>query len=109
MDPPGPVGKGGWGFAYAASKAAFHRMAGILHVEHRGDGIRVFNVDPGYTETAAMRALRGAATDLDEHLRGAPPEVAAAVIAWLATDAGAAEWEGKLVLAQRLCRQLALV
>src|ERR1700686_993095 len=25
-DPPGPVGKGGWGLGYAASKAAFHRI-----------------------------------------------------------------------------------
>ena len=31
-DPPGPVGHGGWGFGYAASKGAFHRMAGILAV-----------------------------------------------------------------------------
>ncbi len=109
MDPPGPVGKGGWGFAYAASKAAFHRMVGILHVEHRDDGVRAFNVDPGYTPTDAMRALRGGSSDLDEHFRGAPPEVAARVIGWLATDPAAAEWEGKLVLAQRLCRQLDLL
>ncbi|MDG2304497.1 MAG: SDR family NAD(P)-dependent oxidoreductase [Candidatus Binatia bacterium] len=109
MDPPGPVGQGGWGFAYAASKAAFHRMAGILHVEHRDDGIRAFNVDPGYTPTAAMRALRGASNDLDDHFRGAPPDVAGRVIGWLATDAGAAEWEGKAVNAQRLCRKLKLL
>ena len=29
-DPPAPAGEGGWGLAYAASKAAFHRMVGIL-------------------------------------------------------------------------------
>lgn len=105
MDPPGPVGKGGWGFPYAASKAAFHRLAGILHVEHREDGIRSFNVDPGYTPTDGMRALRGNKSDLDDHFQGAPPEVAGNVIAWLATAPDAAEWEGKSVLAQRLCRQ----
>ncbi len=32
-DPPGPVGHGGWGLAYAASKAAFHRFAPLLAVE----------------------------------------------------------------------------
>lgn len=108
MDPPGPVGQGGWGFAYSSSKAAFHRMVGILHVEHRDDGIRAFNVDPGYTPTESMRALN-ARSDLDEHYQGAPPEVAGNVIAWLATDDGAAEWDGQLVNSQRLCRQLGLV
>ena len=33
-DPPAPAGKGGWGFAYAMSKGAFHRLAGFLAVEH---------------------------------------------------------------------------
>jgi len=108
-DPPGPVGRGGWGFAYGASKGAFHRLAGVLHAEHAGDGIRVFNVDPGYTPTDTMRALRGQDTDLDHAYGGAPPEVTAAVVAWLATDAGAEEWRGKCVQAQRLCRDRALV
>ena len=27
-DPPAPAGQGGWGFAYGASKAAFHRKLG---------------------------------------------------------------------------------
>lgn len=107
-DPPGPVGQGGWGFAYASSKAAFHRMAGILHAEHYGDGIRAFNVDPGYTKTEAMDALYGT-NDLDELYAGAPPEVTGEVIAWLATDPAAAEWDGKFVLAQRVCRKLGLV
>jgi len=108
-DPPGPVGRGGWGFAYGASKGAFHRLAGILHVEHASDGLRAFNVDPGYTPTETMRALRGNATDLDRAYRGAPPEVAAAVIAWLATDPDADEWRGKCVQAQRLCRDRRLL
>jgi NAD(P)-dependent dehydrogenase (short-subunit alcohol dehydrogenase family) len=29
-DPPGPVGAGGWGVAYAASKAALHRFAPLM-------------------------------------------------------------------------------
>jgi NAD(P)-dependent dehydrogenase (short-subunit alcohol dehydrogenase family) len=109
MDPPGPVGEGGWGFAYAASKAAFHRMVGLLHVEHAKDGIRAFNVDPGYTPTDAMRALSGAGTDLDAVWGGAPPEVTGEVIGWLAADPGADEWLGKMVLSQRLCRKLELL
>jgi NAD(P)-dependent dehydrogenase (short-subunit alcohol dehydrogenase family) len=109
VDPPGPVGEGGWGFAYAASKAAFHRMAGILHVEHARDGIRAYNIDPGYTPTESQRALHGADTDLDRHWGGAPPEVAGKVVGWIASDPGAREWDGKLILSQRLCRKLGLL
>ena len=109
MAPPGPVGRGGWGFAYAASKAAFERMAGLLHVEHRSDGIRAFNLDPGYTPTVGMRALRGRDSDLDQRFPGAPPEVAGRVIGWLATAPEASQWEGKIVEAQRLCRRLDLL
>jgi NAD(P)-dependent dehydrogenase (short-subunit alcohol dehydrogenase family) len=54
-DPPGPVGAGGWGLGYAASKAAIHRMAPLLAVELGDRGIRAFNVDPGYVETERQR------------------------------------------------------
>ena len=50
-DPPGPVGRGGWGLGYAASKAAFHRFAPLLAVELGDRGIRAYNVDPGYVDT----------------------------------------------------------
>ncbi len=105
VDPPGPVGKGGWGFAYGASKSAFHRMAGILHVELGEQGIRAHNVEPGYVVTEAMRALFGDASDFDAAYRGAPPEVPAAVIAWLASDPEAAEFAGKTIDAQRFCKE----
>jgi NAD(P)-dependent dehydrogenase (short-subunit alcohol dehydrogenase family) len=104
-DPPGPVGKGGWGFAYGASKSAFHRMAGILQVELGEQGIRAHNVEPGYVVTEAMRALFGEKSDLDVAYGGAPPEVPAAVIAWLASDPEATEFAGKTIDAQRFCKQ----
>jgi NAD(P)-dependent dehydrogenase (short-subunit alcohol dehydrogenase family) len=109
MDPPGPVGEGGWGFAYSSSKAAFHRMVGILHVEHGKQGIRAFNVDPGFTPTESQRALHGGPSDLDAHWGGAPTEVTGEVVGWLASDPAADEWLGKMVLSQRLCRKLGLV
>ncbi|HZU79606.1 MAG TPA: SDR family NAD(P)-dependent oxidoreductase, partial [Acidimicrobiales bacterium] len=55
-DPPAPVGRGGWGLAYAASKAAFHRVAPLVAVEHGDEGIRIYNVDPGYVETERQLA-----------------------------------------------------
>jgi NAD(P)-dependent dehydrogenase (short-subunit alcohol dehydrogenase family) len=99
-DPPAPVGSGGWGLAYAASKAAFHRFAPILAVELAGQGIRAFNVDPGYVETE-RQLLNAAALGLEGRYRGAPASVPAAVIAWLATAPEAEGLNGQTVQAQR--------
>ena len=109
VDPPGPVGEGGWGFVYAASKGAFHRMVGILHAEHAGDDIFAFNVNPGYTPTESMRALGGSDTDFDSAFVGVPPEATAKVIAWLGDDPAAEEWRGKTVIAPKLCNKLGLL
>lgn len=109
IDPPAPAGQGGWGFAYAASKAAFHKLAGILHVEHGADGIRSFNLNPGFILTEAQKVMHGG-DQFGGTFAGAGPEVPAAVIAWLAThpDADALSG-GRHVDAQRLCEELQLI
>ena len=108
-DPPAPPERGGWGFAYAASMAALIRMAGCLAVEHAGAGVSFFNLEPGLILTESMR-VQGLTEDLLASVGGgAPPELPAAVIAWLATDPGAAAWHGKTVHAQPLAKQLGLV
>ena len=84
INPPAPAGKGGWGVAYAASKAAFTRIAGVLHAEHGPDGIRAYNVDPGHVVTEAQRARGGGKEFEDAGFRGMPAEVPGAVVAWLA-------------------------
>ncbi len=99
-DPPAPVGSGGWGLAYAASKAAFHRFAPILALELEGSGVRIHNVDPGYVETERQK-INAAALGLDGRYPGAPPSVPASVIAWLATDPGASQLNGQTIQAQR--------
>lgn len=106
-DPPAPVGQGGWGLGYAASKAAFHRMAGILAVELGGRGILAFNVDPGYV-TTERQILNAEANGLAGHYRGAPPSVPAAVIAWLATSPEAAALSGQTVRAQKVALERGL-
>jgi hypothetical protein len=98
-DPPAPAGSGGWGFAYAASKAAFHRLAGVLAVEHPHPQLCFVNVEPGFVLTEAMR-LNDPDGELSRRFRGAPPEVPASVVAWLASEAEAADWNGKTVAAQ---------
>jgi NAD(P)-dependent dehydrogenase (short-subunit alcohol dehydrogenase family) len=89
-DPPGPVGRGGWGLAYAASKAAFHRFAPLLAVELGDRGIRAYNIDPGYVDTERQLA-NAAALGLEGNYRGAPPSVPAAAMAWLAEHPEGAE------------------
>jgi NAD(P)-dependent dehydrogenase (short-subunit alcohol dehydrogenase family) len=106
-DPPAPAGLGGWGYAYAASKAALHRMVGVLAVEHAGRGVLFFNLEPGFVITEAMK-LNDPDGALADKFAGAPPTVPAAAIAWLASDPGAGEWNGKTVFAQKLCLKLGL-
>jgi len=112
-DPPGPVGDGGFGFAYGASKAALQRMAGILRVEHQRRGIRAYTVNPGLVWTEAMTALFAkifAQGDTDPTQRGgAPPVVPATVIAWLVTAPEAVALSGQLIDAQALCADKRLV
>jgi NAD(P)-dependent dehydrogenase (short-subunit alcohol dehydrogenase family) len=106
-DPPAPVGQGGWGFGYAASKAAFHKMAGMLAVELGPSGIVAFNVDPGFVDTE--KQLRNAERNgLAGHYRGAPPSVPGSVVAWLATSPDATELSGQTVRAQKLALERAL-
>lgn len=101
LDPPGPIGKGGWGMAYAMTKSAFERVAPLLCVEHRDDGVLAFSIDPGHVVTERM-ALKRAGRGFEEHFRAAGPEVIGAAVAWLATDPQAQqELAGKVVFAQR--------
>ena len=106
-DPPAPAGEGGWGAAYAMSKGAFHRLAGILAVELGPRGVRVFNVEPGFVLTERME-VNQRALGLEGVYPGAPPSVPAAVVAWLATDPGAAELNGQTIAAQKFARERAL-
>src|SRR3954447_26673197 len=100
-DPAAPVGNGGWGYAYAASKAAFPRLAGHLAVEHGGDGIIALNVDPGHVVTERRRA-NAQRLGLEGHYEGAPPSAPAAAVAWLATAPEAADLNGQTVSGLKL-------
>jgi NAD(P)-dependent dehydrogenase (short-subunit alcohol dehydrogenase family) len=100
MDPPAPAGAGGWGLGYGASKAAFLRVAGQLHVEFASQGIVAFNVDPGFTTNDKPSDAQFA-----QRYRGAPPEVTGAAIAWLCASDDALELAGTLVHSQLLCKR----
>jgi NAD(P)-dependent dehydrogenase (short-subunit alcohol dehydrogenase family) len=106
--PPAPAGEGGWSLAYCASKAAFHQIAVVVDVEYRARGVRAFTMEPGYTVTERQLALAHEDT-YGKHFAGDPPEVAGAVIAWLAAEPAADRFLGKMVHAQGICRKYALV
>jgi NAD(P)-dependent dehydrogenase (short-subunit alcohol dehydrogenase family) len=99
-DPAVPAGEGGWGFGYAMSKGAFHRLAGILAVELKGRGVTAFNVEPGFVMTERME-VNAKDRGFEGRYRGAPPSVPAAVVAWWASDPGAAAFNGQTITAQK--------
>ena len=105
--PPARIGAGGWGVAYAMTKAALARVAPILHVEHGDQGVLAFSVDPGFVINERMVAA-GRDRVYREHAVGVTPEVIGAVVAWLATDPEAAELTGQTVMAQREFRHRGL-
>lgn len=87
VDPQQKTGEGGWGFAYGASKSAFHRMAAFLHLELHEHGIRAYNIDPGYVATESQLATMGKDDPIYQIqiAHGAPPEVPARMLIWLLT------------------------
>jgi len=99
-DPPGPVESGGWGFGYAAAKAALQRLSGVLQAEVGDRGIRAYGFLPGSVWTDSVRAAyptpeaERAARELYDFLE---PEVPGAAIAWL-VDAELARAEAGRVI-----------
>jgi len=82
--PRSPVGEGGWPLAYSVTKAGFHRIADMLVVEYGDQGIRAFNVNPGFVATERVVAA-GAQLDFVAR-RGMTPEVIGTAIAELIDD-----------------------
>jgi NAD(P)-dependent dehydrogenase (short-subunit alcohol dehydrogenase family) len=107
--PPAPAGRGGWGVAYAAAKAAFHRVTDMCHVEFASQGVWAFSIAPGLTLTESMRATGTDKALIDAGHIPAPPEVAGEVAAWLGDDPAAGRYAGQMVSSRTLCKELGLV
>lgn len=109
MNPPAPADKGGWGFAYPSSKAAFARMAGSLRAEHPDSGLRIFNIEPGTVVTEVMR-LAGIDDAVLERFRPCTPAAIAAVVAYVAEHEPKAQWKPEEVLhAPAIAKELNLL
>jgi len=106
-NPPAPAGEGGWGLGYALSKGAVCRLVGIIDVEHRQDGIRAFNLNPGTIRTERMaQDMKAFGFDADA---GASPDLIGAAAAWLATSKDADALRGQWVEGQALCDEHGLL
>jgi NAD(P)-dependent dehydrogenase (short-subunit alcohol dehydrogenase family) len=106
-DPPAAAGSGGWGLGYGMSKGALHRLAGILQLELGDQGIRAYNLHPGFVTTERMIADMG---DFGfDASAGAPADVVGAVAVWLVTTPEGRELAGTWIEAQDVCRELNLV
>jgi NAD(P)-dependent dehydrogenase (short-subunit alcohol dehydrogenase family) len=79
--PANVPGQGGTGLGYRLGKAAGHMLAGAIRVEHEADGIRAFNLDPGFVMTE--RNAAAVATSGYDASGAAPPAAIGAVAAWL--------------------------
>ena len=105
-DPPLKLATGGWSYAHGATKAALHRMAGILHLEYAERGIRAYNLEPGLVRSESLIASMGESTQLEKMgVKSAPVEVPAAVIRWLCTAADAIALSGQNIHAQPFCKK----
>jgi NAD(P)-dependent dehydrogenase (short-subunit alcohol dehydrogenase family) len=87
--PRNPPGQAGIGLGYRLGKAAGHTLVGSLLAEHASQGIRAFNVDPGFVRTE-RNVLDAEEQGYDPNM-AAPPEAVAAVVLWLVTSPEATE------------------
>ncbi|GAB2482967.1 SDR family oxidoreductase [Jatrophihabitans fulvus] len=88
------------GLGYRIGKAAGHALVGSLQAEYGGQGIRAFNVNPGFTLTE-RNSLDAAEFGFDPST-ACPPQAIAAVMVWLATSADADAVQRQNVEAQDL-------
>ena len=108
-DPPVAAGKGGWGYAYGAGKAAVSRLSGILSIELGEQGIRAYTLNPGVVTTEALRATIGDKGVIALRAGSAPPEVPAAVMLWLATNEAAPDYQRQTIHCQPFAREHGIV
>ncbi|ALE87861.1 SDR family NAD(P)-dependent oxidoreductase [Pseudomonas versuta] len=108
-DPPVAAGKGGWGYAYGAGKAAVSRLSGILSIELGEQGIRAYTLNPGVVTTEALRATIGDKGVIALRAGSAPPEVPAAVMLWLATHEAARDYQRQTIHCQPFAREHGIV
>jgi NAD(P)-dependent dehydrogenase (short-subunit alcohol dehydrogenase family) len=104
QNPPGPAGRGGWGLPYAVGKGGFDRIAGVLDAEVGGQGVVVYNVEPGltaYGERLKRQKEQYPWADINE------PGPIGEAVAWLVTHREEAQpLRGKRIHLPKIARDI---
>ncbi|MGE3448422.1 MAG: SDR family NAD(P)-dependent oxidoreductase [Microbacteriaceae bacterium] len=108
-DPVSVAGEAGWGICYGCSKAAFHRVAGILGLELAPHGVQVVNIVPGVIAIERNLDPVSSTSAGFDRSRAAPPEVVGKTVAWLATHDEARQHNGGTIHAQDFCHEKRLL
>jgi NAD(P)-dependent dehydrogenase (short-subunit alcohol dehydrogenase family) len=98
--PTNPPGQQGTGLGYRLGKAAGHMLAGAVRVECHEQGIRAFNVDPGFVLTE--RNAQDLSTTGFDPSWAAPPAAVGAAVAWIVESSDADELQMTNIQAQEL-------
>jgi NAD(P)-dependent dehydrogenase (short-subunit alcohol dehydrogenase family) len=88
------------GLGYRIGKAAGHTLVGSIQAEHGAQGIRAFNVEPGFVLTE-RNSLDVEEFGFDPAWAG-PPAAVGAAVAWLVSSSDADELQRSEVSAQQL-------
>ncbi|MCU1344310.1 MAG: putative short chain dehydrogenase/reductase [Acidimicrobiia bacterium] len=107
IDPPAPIGEGGWGLGYGMSKAAIHKQVGILSKELAKTGVCFFNIEPGLVGTERM-AIDMAEFGFDASTM-TPPDAIGAVAAWLVRNPERESLNGQTIDGQATCKEFNLL
>ena len=97
-------GDGGWSLAYGVSKAGFTRVAQQLAVEYGDEGIRAYNLNPGFVATE--RVLAAGASLAWVAAAGIDPAVIGMVVAWVLGEGSAGLANGALIEAVDVAARL---
>jgi NAD(P)-dependent dehydrogenase (short-subunit alcohol dehydrogenase family) len=107
LRPTAPVGEGGWALSYGVSKAALNRIAEQLVVEHAGDGIRTFNLQPGPVATERVLAAGEKLAFVARH--AAPVEVVGEAFARILDDVDGTFGNGSTIEVQDVAKAVGLL
>ena len=96
------IGQGGWALTYGVSKAGLNRIAEQLVVEHAGDGLRFYNLQPGAVATERVLAAGEKLAFVAKH--AAPVDLIGRTIARIVTSGPEAFSNGSTIEVQDLAR-----
>ena len=107
--PPAPAGAGGWGVAYAAAKAAFHRVTDMCHVEFAARASAAFSIAPGPHPDRVHAGLGHGRGARGGRARARPARGGGRGGRLAGRRPRRPRYAGQMVSSRKLCKELSLV